>query len=369
MRILHIFPNFGVGGSQVRFAMLAETLGRRIAHTVLAIDHDYAARALVPADADVSYVTFRPASSFYARLKSYRSYLRTCRPDILITYNWGAIEWALAGAIGKVPHIHIEDGFGPDEARGQLRRRVWTRHVALRGSTLVVPSLTLHDIAIHKWKLPCERVKYIPNGIASRNTYRTALAKRGIELPADLPRIAWVGALRPEKNPLRMLRAFAPLRGKAVLLMLGDGPERNAVLREAQRLGLLPYFRLLGHQDDPRDIIMQCDILGLSSDTEQMPFAVLEAMDGGLAIAAVDVGDIRQMVSAENRPFIVPARDDALCTAMNSLISDRVLRAKIGLANRIRLRKVYDILNMTIEYSQLFDTTAAARNNRRIAHV
>jgi glycosyltransferase involved in cell wall biosynthesis len=368
MKILHIFPNFGVGGSQVRFAMLAEALGRRIAHTVLAIDDDYTAKALVPADADVSYVAFRPASSFYARLKSYRSYLRACRPDILITYNWGAIEWALAGAIEKVPHIHIEDGFGPDEARGQLRRRIWARHVALRGSTLVVPSLTLHDIAIRKWKLPCERVKYIPNGIASRNRYHTALEKRGIELPANLPRIVWVGALRPEKNPLRMLRAFAPLRGKAVLLMMGDGPERNAVLWEAQRLGLLPYFRLLGHQDDPRDIVMQCDILGLSSDTEQMPFAVLEAMDGGLAIAATDVGDVRQMVAAENRPFIVPAQDDALSMAMDSLILDRALRARIGLANRARLRKVYDILSMTIEYSRLFAITATPRNSKRAAH-
>jgi glycosyltransferase involved in cell wall biosynthesis len=368
MRILHVFPTFKVGGSQVRFAMLAGTLGADISHTVVAVNGDHTARQIVPPGARVTYVTVPVTGSLWKRLQSYRKYLRDQAPDILITYNWGAIEWALANMFARIPHIHMEDGFGPEEVRRQLMRRVWTRRLSLVRSTLVVPSLTLRDIATRIWKVDSDNVKYIPNGIPLQPTYRTPLSRLGLGLPEHLPLIVWAGALRPEKNPLRMLRAFAPLREKAVLLVLGDGPERGAIMAEAERLSLLPHIRLLGHRDDARDIIMQCDIVALSSDTEQMPFVILEAMDAGLPIASVDVGDVRQMVSAENGPFIVPVNDTALGFAMENLLNDPALRATIGQSNKARLRECYDIQAMTSQYSQLFRSITAPPD-RNLAYV
>src|SRR5690242_431461 len=108
LKILHVFPNFRVGGSQVRFAMLADVLGPDMAHTVIAIDGDYAARAIVPASARVAYAAAPTAGSLTARIMAYRNYLRVFRPDILITYNWGAIEWSLANLFLRIPHIHME---------------------------------------------------------------------------------------------------------------------------------------------------------------------------------------------------------------------------------------------------------------------
>jgi glycosyltransferase involved in cell wall biosynthesis len=235
-------------------------------------------------------------------------------------------------------------------------------------STLVVPSMTLRDIATRIWRVNSANVKYIPNGIPQRPAAQTQLSGLGLELPEHLPRIAWVGALRAEKNPLRLLRAFAPLREKAVLVILGDGPERSAIMAEAERLSLLPYIRLLGHRDDARDIVMQCDIVALSSDTEQMPFVILEAMDAGLPIASVDVGDVRHMVSAENRPFIVPLDDTALTSAMGNLLDDAALRATIGKANKARLRECYDVQSMTGQYSRLFESVRTS-SNKHFAHV
>ncbi|HEY4077871.1 MAG TPA: glycosyltransferase [Rhizomicrobium sp.] len=364
MRILHVFPNFKIGGSQVRFAMLAGTLGSDISHTVIAVNGDHTAKQIVPQEAQVSYATVPTTGSLFNRLQSYRKYLREQAPDILITYNWGAIEWALANIVTHIPHIHMEDGFGPEEIRRQLTRRVWTRRLSLFRSTLVVPSMTLRDIATRIWKVDSANVRYIPNGIPPRATYRMPLSALGLGLPEHLPRIAWAGALRPEKNPLRLLQAFAPLRERAVLLILGDGPERGTIMAEAERLSLLPHIRLLGHRDDARDIIMQCDIVALSSDTEQMPFVILEAMDAGLPIASVDVGDVRQMVSAENHPFIVPVNDTALGFALESLLDDPALRVTIGQANKVRLRECYDVQHMTGQYSRLFQSVRAPSNGR-----
>src|SRR5262249_57231592 len=57
-------------------------------------------------------------------LLGYRAMLRAAQPDLLVTYNWGAIDWAMANRLLPIcPHLHQEDGFGIEEAAGQLKRR------------------------------------------------------------------------------------------------------------------------------------------------------------------------------------------------------------------------------------------------------
>lgn len=359
-RLLHVFPSFEVGGAQVRFAALAEGLGAGFHHDVLSLSGSYEASALVPADAPVALLgPFPRAATLMRRLGAYRTQLAARRPDILLTYNWGAMEMAMANRPGRIPHVHMEDGFGPEEAVRQIGRRVWGRRLALGRSQLAVPSRTLEVLAIREWRIDPRRVHYIPNGVAPRLRPGRALHELGLDLPPGLPVIVWAGALRPEKNPLRVLRAFGPLKDQAVLLVIGSGPERDAVLREAERLELGGSLRLLGRRTDVRDIVMQCQLLALSSDTEQMPLVVLEAMDSGLPVAACDVGDVRRMVSAENRPFVTPVADEALAAALQALVRNAALRARIGAANRRRVRETYTLASMVEAYAALFERVAA----------
>lgn len=288
------------------------------------------------------------------------------KPDLLLTHNWGSMEVVLANAFVGLPHIHLEDGFGPEEAMRQFGRRIWTRRIALARSHVIVPSHTLQRIATHTWRLDSRRVLRIPNGVAPLAEYETSLHSLGLDVPVDLPLIVWVGALRAEKNPLRLLRAFAPLKDRAVLLLIGDGPERGAVLQEAARLGLADRLHLLGPRTDTRDIIMQSQVLALSSDTEQMPFAVLEAMEAGLPVVATDVGDIREMVAEENRDFIVAASDTALSGALDALIGDAPLRARVGQANRTRQRELYTLAGMAEAYRAAFERMSATACARRV---
>lgn len=353
--LLHVFPNFDVGGSQVRFASLVSRLGSHFDHTVIALNGSWDAKSLLPGDAAVALLSIPPGGSHLSsRLLRIHQTLRAIAPDALLTYNWGAIEWALANA-GRLPHLHHEDGFGPEEIERQLPRRIWTRRLALRHSRLLVPSRVLADVAVKSWGICPDRVHHIPNGIAPRIAADTPLQNIVSDIAPHLCRIAWVGALRPEKNPLRLLRAFAPLAERAVLLIVGEGPERETLLREAFKLGVTPHLRLLGRRADARDIVIQSDILALSSDTEQMPFAVLEAMDAGLPVASVDVGDVREMVAAANREFIVPRDARALSGALAKLVKDRDLRHRVGEANRQRVRTVYQVSEMAMRYRVLFD--------------
>ncbi len=357
--ILHVFPTFKIGGAQVRFAELAKGFGDRFSHTVIAMDGQYAAAQFLPPNARITLGGIPIAGgSLMERMSRYRRDIAAHAPDLLVTYNWGSIEWALANLTMGTPHIHIEDGFGPEEAQRQFLRRVWTRRLALRRSQVIVPSLTLRNLALQVWRLDSTRVHYIPNGIAPCDEFSTNIGELGLSLPPDRPRIAWAGAVRREKNLIRLLRAFAPLKNEAVLLVIGDGPELDSALRESESLSLGPAIRFLGRRQDVRDIFMQCDLVALSSDTEQMPLAVLEAMDAGLPVASTDVGDVRHMVSRENQPYIVNGSNRELGAALRALVTDPATRKGVGAANRQRLRQDYQAKDMIAAYEALFRRSA-----------
>ncbi|HEY1927054.1 MAG TPA: glycosyltransferase family 4 protein [Caulobacteraceae bacterium] len=359
LKLLHVFPSFSIGGSQVRFATLARAWGRGVSHSVLALSGNYEAAELVPQDAAVSYLGAPPRGSLAVRLLAYARILADLRPDVLLTYNWGAIEFVLANAFAGRPHLHLEDGFGPEEATRQLRRRVWGRQVALRRSHVLAPSANLRDLALETWGVSPTRLHYVPNGVPARRLPSTPLETLGLDLPSHRVRIVWSGALRPEKNPVRALQAFAPLRDRATLLIIGDGPERSRVVAEAHALALGDSVRLLGARRDARDILMQCDLLAVSSDTEQAPLVVLEAMDAALPVASFDVGDVWRMVSPENRPFVVTHSTPALTAAISRLAADPERRRTIGAANRARAAEVYSADSMIRAHRLILEQLAA----------
>src|SRR5947209_19163523 len=150
--------------------------------------------------------------------------------------------------------------------------------------------------------------------------------------------IGTVAPLRLEKNIGGLLRVFAmlklphPLR----LIIAGDGAQRASLERLAAELGIADGVIFTG-QVVPEAVLGTFDIFALSSDTEQMPNALLEAMAASRAIAAVNVGDVKKIVCEDNREFIVD-RDDAMAFAgaLTRLLGDPERRRVLGSANRRR---------------------------------
>lgn len=353
-RLLHVFPTFAVGGAQVRFTAIANRFGDRFRHLVIAMDgNDHCRERLCPGlSVAVMHGTGRKGVILGNR-RVFRRQLREIAPDVLVTHNWGSIEWAMANLPRLARHIHIEDGFGPEELAGQLPRRVLTRRVVLRRSMVALPSKNLVRIATDIWRLPSGHVHYIPNGI---DLGRFA-PRPGSALMATEPVIGAVAALRPEKNLARLLRAFAIAiqATEAELVIVGDGPERPALERLAGELGVRERVRFTGHVTDPAPLYAGFDLLALSSDTEQMPLSVIEAMAAGLPVAGTDVGDVREMLAPENQAFIGPADDDALAGRLSSLLRDPGLRMRLGAANRARAERDYQQETMFEAYAALFE--------------
>jgi len=336
---LHVFSTFAVGGPQTRFAAIANSLGTEWRHMIVAMDGDIACREKLAPGLDVSFPTIgvRKGDTL-GNVRAIRGALRAWRPDVLVTSNFGTIEWAMANVVPLVRHVHMEDGFGPDERERQLPRRVWLRRMFLRRALVIVPSAVLLRIATDVWRLPAARLRHVPNGI---DLSRFATADRDWR---DPPVIGTVAALRAEKNIARLIRAFALLRAKraARLVIAGDGPEMAALRSLAATAGCGGDVSFIGHEARPERAYPAFDVFALSSDTEQMPLSVLEAMASGLAVAATDVGDVRAMLAEENAGCVVPREDAALAAALERLLEDPAAARRIGAANRARAEAVYD---------------------------
>ncbi len=168
----------------------------------------------------------------------------------------------------------------------------------------------------------------------------------------------WLGTLaglRTVKNLPRLVRTFAGVPEPWQLVIAGEGPEREVIRAEAMGLGISHRVHLPGFVAEPAQAAGLFDLFALSSDSEQFPISVVEAMAAGLAVASPDVGDVAGMVSEANREFITPAGDeDALSRAIAVLASDEALRNRIGKANRALARDRYDERTMIEAYRSLY---------------
>jgi len=349
LNLLWAFSTFTLGGAQRRFLSLAEALGPAYTHSVFAMDGCLEAADAAPhLPLDLIEGTARKGALVSrANLAMMRALMADRRPDLVLTTNWGSIEWIVANTgTQSVPHIHFEDGFGPDERPdAQNPKRLWARRVLFRkpGLHCVAPSQVLENVYRRAWKLPASRLHYIPNGV---DCTRFAAEPR-----SGPPVIGTVAALRPEKRIDRLIDAFVLAAiPDATLLIVGDGPERAAL--EARNV---PGIEFVGAQSDVAPFLARMTHFAMSSDTEQMPISLVEAMAAGLPVAATDVGDTKTMVCPENRPFVTPLEDtEVLTQSLVTLVADPALSARLGTDNANKAQSEYGLDTMVARYDALF---------------
>lgn len=346
-RILHCHSTFLLGGKEARAVRLMNAFGDAAEHVVLsAVPDALAARDAIdpgirvdfPGEAAAPSLRGKPGPFRYDGLSRYMAGF-----DLVLSYNWGAMDVVgarrLYGGLRRLPPlIHHEDGFNEDEAVRQKPLRVWFRRAVLpTAARLVVPSHRLEGIARTVWKQPGRRIERIPNGIRLPSDAELAAPSPipGLEPGGGLV-IGTVAGLRPVKNLPRLVRIFAAgAPADARLAILGDGPDRPAILAEAERLGVSDRLVMPGFVRDPARCMARFDIFALSSDSEQFPISLVEAMACGLPGLMADVGDIAAMASPENQPFILPCDDEAgLSAGLARLAADPALRRAVGAANR-----------------------------------
>jgi glycosyltransferase involved in cell wall biosynthesis len=206
------------------------------------------------------------------------------------------------------------------------------------------------------------------HGIAPRGALH--VIHNGVDAPEALPRerppgsrlvLGCTARLAPPKDLITLLDALVQPRCQGwELRVFGDGPDREAIERHRDALGLGERVTLLGNRDDVAGQLADCDAFALISDWEGLPYSILEAMAAGLPVLASDVGGIPDLVVPGLSGELVPPRDaPAAGRVLGAWAASPAVLLTLGRAGHARARASFSRERMVGRYDALFGSLLA----------
>ena len=236
----------------------------------------------------------------------------------------------------------------------------WLNH---RFDAVVAPSLDILANLAGQESLDRRRTLWIPNGVDA-SAFRPATAderiraRRALGLDGNELVLGCVARMVPVKCHDDLVTAFAILnqqRPDARLLLIGNGPLRADIERQVAALGLEGAVLLLGDREDIDAVLPALDIAVLSSSSEGMSNALLEAMACGLPVIATAVGANPQLVrDGENGLLSPPCAPELLARSMIALAASPGRRQAMGIASRARVVAEHSLDRMVDAYDHMY---------------
>jgi 2-deoxystreptamine N-acetyl-D-glucosaminyltransferase/2-deoxystreptamine glucosyltransferase len=231
-------------------------------------------------------------------------------------------------------HLSVRHALRPVTARGVVLRAAGgvVEGWLLPGADAVIALSPSTARLLVGDQIPAGRVQVIPPGYDPA-LFAAASADPFGGLPR--PRVAYLGRLAPQKDVGTLLQAFARLPADVQLLVVGDGPDRAALQRRAQRFGGRVHFTgFVPHAAVPA-VLAHADLLVLPSLYEDLSSALIEAMAAGLPVVATRVGGTADLVRHGVNGLLVAPRDPAaLAAAISQILADPAAAARMSAAAR-----------------------------------
>jgi glycosyltransferase involved in cell wall biosynthesis len=203
-----------------------------------------------------------------------------------------------------------------------------------------------------------DRVVVINNGIDASSSSSQRSGER-------LLRVGWLGRLTWQKNPIAPIKTSLALSGLGLdheLLLAGDGPDREKVLAAIRDLRVEANVRVLGHVRDADAFLSGIDVFLMTSRTEGLPYAGLDAMAHALPIVGFDVAGVRDLVDHGVTGLLsAPGDVSELAGHVARLGRSEDLRRSFGVAAQRRVRNEFQLREQLDQISLLYRSLAAGR--------
>jgi glycosyltransferase involved in cell wall biosynthesis len=351
-RIAFLLPTFDIGGAERVVLRTARGLDpTRFRPHVLALVKGSGRllseleTARVPATSLATSSAERPQAVWRLWL-----WLRRERPDALLTYMFHANQ--IGRVLGRAAGVKVVIS-----SERVVKWETPTRIRVNRLTARLVDIVTTNSAAgIAFWqsalKLPSSRIRLIYNGVDTE----VFSPRPRSDPPLVIGNLSRLHAKNDQSTLLEALSRLNPHVGSWRCMVAGEGPERDALVRQAKALGLTDRLRFEGHVSTPVAFLQGLDIYVQSSIAEGMPNAVLEAMACGLPCVATDVGGTAELVIDGRTGYLVPARDPAAIAArLGQLLTDPDLRARIAAAGRAHVERTFSLAAMVRATESLLD--------------
>jgi L-malate glycosyltransferase len=240
-------------------------------------------------------------------------------PDVIHAHEYIAASTAIPlGALVRAPVLVSEhySGFALGTlSPGERRRARW----GFERAALVCP--VSEDLCRHvRAVAPRARLEAVPN-VVDTDVFRPGVSRARLS-----PRLVTVGSLVEVKGHRHLIEAVARLRERGLdvpLTIVGDGPLRRTLEESADGLGVgdLVTFTGVLEKQAVAAALREADVFVLSSSSENMPCAVLEAMSAGLPVVATRVGGVPEVVGRPEGILVAPGSSDALADGVERMLA------------------------------------------------
>jgi glycosyltransferase involved in cell wall biosynthesis len=357
LSVVHVLDSLRLGGTEAQAVTLVRGLAERgvANHVVYFHSGPLASRLQTPGVTTEPIEVCGFARPGFARVvaRLARSF-RDRGADVVQSYGFYTnVPAVLAGRLAGVRVLVAgRRGFGTHLTPAQRRVDRFACRLAHR---TVVNAAALRARLVEEDGLRPDRIVIIPN----------CVAERGPVTPAHDPIVGMVANFRPPKDHTTFLHAAARVVETvptAEFHLVGAGPEEAAARALAEALGLGDRVRFLGalEPDAVWTALNRFAVAVLSSRSEGMPNAVLEAMAAARPVVATAVGDVPALVRDGVTGVLVPAGDaEALGTAVGRILKDPALAADLGAAARRQALSAYGPARMTDAFLDLYRALGA----------
>jgi glycosyltransferase involved in cell wall biosynthesis len=278
---------------------------------------------------------------------------RAFAPDVIHAHWWfpGGLVGTWAAALGDVPLVTTMHGSDVRLARTRPFAKPLLRHV-LRHSKAVT--------TVSRW-LASEVRAMVPAAdplVAPMPVATTMFSPGGVR---SEDHVLFVGRLNAQKGASHLLEALAAVRHPAVLDLVGDGPDREALRAQAQTLGLGDRVRWHGALPQPalRDLYRTASLVAMPSVGEGLGLVAAEAMLCEAPVVAFASGGITDVVQHDETGLLVsPGDAQALAMAIDDLLGDAARRERLGRAGRLHALALFAPESAARRYAQLYHTVS-----------
>jgi sugar transferase (PEP-CTERM/EpsH1 system associated) len=352
--VLHVILSLEIGGMEQVVSSLIQHLDQTRYTSVVACVEGLGPLALELQSKGIRVIKVSPmvpmVSFFFP--SQLVQVIKGVNPDAVHVHSGCWHKAALAARLSGVKNIiYTEHGrIFPDSRAVVFLDWLYsplTRHV-------VAVSDNLADYMCSAVGIAKSKISVIMNGIDVER-FRSARVRR---VAGEGLRVGIIARLAPVKDIATLVRAVAIVQRRhpnLLLVIVGDGPERNSLESLVQDLGLTSVVTFQGFRRDIPAVLEEIDIFTLSSLSEGTSITLLEAMASGKPVVVTDVGGNRAVVEQGVNGLLVPAAEpESLARALSALADDPRLCDSMALANIEKVTQHYSVQAMACHYEALY---------------
>lgn len=362
INVLHLVEDLKIGGLENVIASIVTGLDRDRydAEVWCLVRGGQIADELIDMGVSVKILGMR---SYYnpLRIIALSRLMREKGVEILHTHGYFASTFGrLAAILARVPIVitHVHSTYYGYSKRNLLIERF----LSFFTDKIVCVSMAVQKFVLEVEGINEEKTLVIYNGVEEPNTYETEMNvnRKSFGISDSDIVVITVASLTPHKGHSVLINAMHILtqeHQKLKLLIVGDGPLRNDLVEYVKRLGLSQNIMFTGLRRDIYSLLRLSDIFVLPSlEREGLGIAIIEAMVCGLPLVGTRLGGIPEVIEKNvNGLLVTSGNPEELAAAIEKLISDKTVRARMGQMGRKIFEKKFTVAKMTESIESLYD--------------